>query len=134
MSCIADERPLQTSTPNRQTPNGRAQTSADVTPRLDQSPLQRSTPNRRARTSVDVTPGPAISLEDARTTPLPAVEAPTADATLRSEGAPPLRRSTRPKTMSKKFEDFVVEIPKKAKKVRIQLPDQPVRRSDRLKK
>ena len=134
MSCIADERPLQTSTPNRQTPNGRAQTSADVTPRLDQSPLQRSTPNRRARTSVDVTPGPAISLEDARTTQLLAVEAPTADTTLRSEGTPPLRRSTRPKTMSKKFEDFVVEIPKKTKKVRIQLPDQPVRRSDRLKK
>ena len=65
MSYIADERPLQTSTPNRQTPNGRAPTSEDVTLRpscIDDDPLlQTSTPNRRmpngrAQTSVDVTP------------------------------------------------------------------------------
>ena len=42
-----------------------------------------------------------------------------------------MRRSTRQKTIPKKFDDHVVEMPKK--KVRIKLPDQPVHRSSRFK-
>ena len=98
---------MQSSTPNRPVTN--------VAPRIDQAPMQRE------QSSV-VPPE-----ESTRTTPLPG-----ADAVPRSEGVPSLRRSTRQKTIPKKFHDHVVEIPKK--KVRIKLPDQPVRRSSRLKK
>ena len=107
ISNFADELPIQSSTPNRPV--------TCVTPRIDQTPMQREQSS-------------AVPLEEStQTTPLP-----VADAAPRSEGVPPLRRSTRQKTIPKKFDDHLVEMPKK--KVRIQLPDQPVRRSSRLKK
>ena len=107
MSNFADEPPIQSSTPNRPV--------TGVTPRIDQTPMQREQSS-------------AVPLEEStQTAPLP-----VADAAPRSEGVPPLRRSTRQKTIPKKFDDHLVEMPKK--KVRIQLPDQPVRRSSRLKK